>query len=83
MQGGWTPLHLAAGRGHEAAIKALVAAKAPVHDEGNVRGGGGHWVCMAQDVHLNIVVSSFKLRLLKDRICGHQTQRYTLECTQP
>ena len=34
-----TPLHLAAHSGHDAAIEALVAAKADVHAKDEVRGG--------------------------------------------
>jgi ankyrin repeat protein len=37
-QDGETPLHLAASSGHEAAIKALVEAKADVHAKIMVRG---------------------------------------------
>ena len=36
-----TPLHAAAEKGKEAAIKALLAAKADVHAKGMVRGGRG------------------------------------------
>ena len=39
VQRGWTPLHWAARGGHQAAIKALVAAKADVHAKDKVRGG--------------------------------------------
>ena len=39
VQEGTTPLHFAAQMGHEAAIKALVAAKADVHAKDEVRGG--------------------------------------------
>ena len=39
VQKGWTPLHQAAENGHEAAIKALVAAKADVRGKNEVRGG--------------------------------------------
>jgi hypothetical protein len=38
-QVGKTPLHMAAFKGHEAAIKALVAAKADVNAKNEVRGG--------------------------------------------
>ena len=37
VQDGWTPLHAAAHQGHEAAIKALVAAKADVRGKLDVR----------------------------------------------
>jgi ankyrin repeat protein len=40
-QWGWTPLHYAASIGHEAAIKALVAAKADVDATDEVRVGDG------------------------------------------
>ena len=40
VQNGMTPLHPAAAQGHEAAIKALVAAKADVHVKDVVRWGG-------------------------------------------
>jgi len=40
-QAGWTPLHSAAYHGQEAAITALVAAKADVHATNKVRVGGG------------------------------------------
>ena len=40
MQRNQTPLHQAALNGHEAAIKALVAANADVHAKNHVRGGG-------------------------------------------
>ena len=39
VQAGLTPLHYAAGNGHEAAIKALVAEKANVHAKNDVREG--------------------------------------------
>ena len=39
VQHGWTPLHFAADNGHEAVIKALVAAKADVRAKERVRGG--------------------------------------------
>ena len=39
VQFGETPLHRAAHEGREAAIKALVAAKADVHAKDKVRGG--------------------------------------------
>jgi ankyrin repeat protein len=40
-QDGETPLQFAARAGHEAAIKALVVAKADVNTKHKVRGGGG------------------------------------------
>ena len=56
-QSGSTPLHLAASSGREAAITALLAAKADVLAENDVRvgegrGGGGE----GGGVHCNIVV---------------------------
>ena len=55
------PLFLAAENGHEAAIKALVAAKADVHAKEEVRGGGAGWARgeTASGLHLTIVVWSF------------------------
>ena len=41
VQDGWTPLHFAAQKGGDVAIKALVAAKADVHAKNNVRVGQG------------------------------------------
>jgi hypothetical protein len=40
-QAAHTPIYFAADKGHEAAIKALVAAKADVHAVTKVRAGGG------------------------------------------
>ena len=59
-QDGETPLHLAASSGHEAAIKALVAAKADVHAKAMVRGGvlGGRGGA-ASGLYFTIAVRSF------------------------
>ena len=85
MQNKKTPLHYAAYNGHEAAIKALVAAKADVHATDKVRGGmlggrggGRRRVCISV-----LLFGVLDLRLWKDPIRKPQTQPYTLDCTKP
>jgi hypothetical protein len=76
-----TPLDLAASNGHEAAIEALVAAKADVHAEDEARVGEGG-CCEGQGATSwglceTFLVWSLTLRLLKDPIHAPQTQLST------
>ena len=78
-QNGMTPLHWAATRGRDAAIRALVAAKADVHAKTDVRVGGrgrlGVQVGRGRGVCIVILwFGSLNLRLLKDPILEPSTQ---------
>ena len=79
-QAACTPLHRAAHNGHEAAIKALVVAKADVHANAMVnrevlggREGGRRRVCM-----LLLLFGVLNLGVWNDQICKPQTQFQTL-----
>ena len=66
VQDAWTPLHHAAYNGHEAAIEALVEAKADVHVKGKVRWGvlGGRGGA-ASGLYFTIAVRSFGTAVLE------------------
>jgi hypothetical protein len=80
-QNGMMPLHYAAESGHEAAIKALLAAKTDVDAQDEVRvGEGGYWEgegAASWEFCDTVLVWSLNLSLLKDPIHEHQTQPST------
>ena len=85
VQHEWTPLHVAAAQGHEAAIKALVAAKADVHAKDVVRWGGlgGRGGRQFRVYILLFLFGVLDLRLWEDPIRKPQAQPRTLDCTKP
>ena len=85
VQDGFTPLHSAAYNGHDAAIKALVAAKADVHAKNTVRGValGGRGGRRRQFCFLLLLFGVLNLKFWKDPIRKPQTQPYILDCTNP
>ena len=76
MQNVNTPLHYAADKGHEGAIKALVVAKVDVHAKSNVSGGvlGGRGGRRRRFCNLLLLFGVLDLRFWKDPIREPQTQ---------
>ena len=80
VQGDHTPLHLAADKDHEGAIKALVAAKADVQAKDKVRGGvlGGRGGRRRRVCMLLLLFGVLILRFWKHPVRKPQTQPLTL-----